>query len=210
MTNRKGLIKLVVLLSAFLLAIAVTVIILQYRQIEYIFRGESVSATVLTTDKNGDTKRAEVSYIDDDGNSITADAVLKKPVGVGEKVNVVVSKHRPKTVYQIPSRHMIMMFDVVFLFFEFCGWLIVLKLLRKLRKYKKLDKKGKRAIATITSVKNTSGVLGADIEFIDNEGTKRKTVYYPESDIPEAGDKIEIVYYVKRTGKIVFMVPIEE
>lgn len=209
MTNRKGLLKLTVLLSAFLLAIAVTVIVLQYRQVEYIFSGESVSAYVVSVDENN-PKSAVVSYIDENGDAVEAKATLKKNAYEGNKVNVIVSKRHPDTVYQIPSRHVIMMFDVVFLFFEFCGWLIVIKLLRKLKKYKKLDKKGKKAVATILSVKNTSGVLGADIEFIDNEGTKRKTVYYPESDIPEAGDKVDIVYYVKRTGKVVFMVPNEE
>lgn len=209
MTNRKGLLKLTVLLSAFLLAIAVTVIVLQYRQVEYIFSGESVSAYVVSVDENN-PKNAIVSYIDENGDAVEAKATLKKNAYEGSKVNVIVSKRHPDTVYQIPSRHVIMMFDVVFLFFEFCGWLIVIKLLRKLKKYKKLDKKGKKAVATILSVKNTSGVLGADIEFIDNEGTKRKTVYYPESDIPEAGDKVDIVYYVKRTGKVVFMVPNEE
>lgn len=209
MTNRKGLMKLTVLLSAFLLAIAVTVIVLQYRQLEYIFRGESVSATVVSV-SDKDQKRAVVSYIDENGDSVEAKATLKKQAAEGDKVNVIVSKRHPETVYQIPSRHMIMMFDIVFLFFEFCGWLIVIKLMRKLKKYKKLDKKGKKAIATVLSVKNTSGVLGADIEFVDDEGTKRKTVYYPESDIPEAGDKIDIVYYIKRTGKVVFMVPNEE
>lgn len=210
MTNKKGLIKLTALLSAFLIMLAIVVISLQYKQVEYIFAGEAVSATVTSANGKGNNQRVKVSYIDDDGTEVIADANLKKEAEVGDKVNVIASNRKPNVVYQVPSRHMILMFDIVFLFLEFLGWLAVVYFLKKLKKYKKLAKKGKKATAVIKSVKNTSGALEADIEFVDDGGTKRSTVYYPISDIPEAGEQLDIVYYVKRTGKIVFMVPSEE
>lgn len=211
MTNKKGTLKAMVLLACFLTVLAVVVIVLQYRQVEYIFSGESVVATVENVNNNNSKSKYTVSYVDRDGETVEASAVLKSDdVKAGDKVNVVVIKRVPEKVYEIPSRHMMLMFDIAFLLFEFIGWLGVVKLLRKLKKYKKLSKKGKKATATVTSVKNTSGILGADISFEDSEGTARSTVYYPDSDIPQVGDKLDIVYYVKKTGKIVFMVPKDE
>ncbi len=210
MTNKKGLIKITALLSAFLIMLAIVVIALQYKQVAYIFAGDAVSATVTLAEGEGNNQRVEVSYIDDDGTEVIAKAKLKNEAEVGDKVNVITSNRKPDMVYQVPSRHMILMFDIVFLFLEFLGWLAVVRFLKKLKKYKKLARKGKTATAVIKSVKNTSGALEADIEFTDNVGTKRSTIYYPISDIPEAGEELEIVYYVKKTGKIVFMVPSEE
>lgn len=211
MTNKKGTLKAMVLLACFLTVLAVVVIVLQYRQVEYIFSGESVVATVENVNNNNSKSKYTVSYVDRDGETVEASAVLKSDdVKAGDKVNVVVIKRVPEKVYEIPSRHMMLMFDIAFLLFEFIGWLGVVKLLRKLKKYKKLSKKGKKATATVTSVKNTSGILGADISFEDSEGTARSTVYYPDSDIPQVGDKLDIVYYIKKTGKIVFMVPKDE
>lgn len=211
MTNKKGTQKAMVLLACFLTVLAVVVIVLQYRQVEYIFSGESVVATVESVDNHNNKTKYTVSYIDSDGETVEASAVLKSDdVKVGDNVNVVVIKRHPEKVYEIPSRHMMLMFDIAFLLFEFFGWLGVVKLLRKLKKYKKLSKKGKKATATVTAVKNTSGILGADISFEDSEGTARSTVYYPASDIPQVGDKLDIVYYIKKTGKIVFMVPKDE
>lgn len=211
MTNKKGTFRATVLLASFLVALAVVVIVLQYKQVEYIFGGESVVATVEAVSDNDSNDDITVTYINKDGETITATANLKtKDVAVGDKVNVIVIKRTPEKVFEIPSRHMMLMFDIAFLLFEFFGWLGVVKLLRKLKKYKKLAKKGKKTTATVTAVKNTSGILGADISFTDSEGAEKKTVYYPDSDIPQVGDKLDIIYYIKRTGKVVFMVPKDE
>lgn len=211
MTNKKGTLRALVLFASFLTVLAVVVIILQYRQVEYIFSGESVVATIEDIKRGGRDDKYTVSYVNGDGETITATANLKNDdVEEGDKVNVVVIKRNPEKVFEIPSRHMMLMFDIAFLLFEFIGWLGVIKLLRKLKKYKKISKKGKKATATVTAVKNTSGILGADISFEDSEGTARSTVYYPISDIPQVGDKLDIVYYIKKTGKIVFMVPKDE
>lgn len=212
MFNRRTLIKLAAALMAALIILAAGVVIFQYKQADYIFHGKMVAATVLET-KDGEedgSKDVKVIYLNDSGEEIYAKAVLKEKAKAGDKLNLFVTKKHTDVLYQIPSRSMIVMFDAVLLFVEFLGWSMVMRLLRKLRKYKKLEKKGIKAQATITAVKNTSGVLGADIEFTDSEGGRRTTVYYPTSDIPAVGDKLDIIYYIKKTGKIVFLVPKDE
>lgn len=207
MFNKKGLIKFSALLMAALVILAVTVVVFQYKQVDYIFNGKMVAATVVE-DLGGD--KVKVVYASDGGEEVFAKAVVKQNIAKGDKLNLYYSKKHTDVLYQIPSRSMIIMFDVVLLFVEFLGWSLVMRMLKKLRKYKKLEKKGVKTQATITSVKNTSGVLGADIEFTDAAGNKRSTVYYPTSDIPNVGENLDIIYYIKRTGKIVFIVPKDE
>lgn len=206
--NRKGLTKAVALLIAALVATFVLVVLIQHRQVEYIFSGNTVAATVVQVDEK-DAKKAEVTYISKDGEQLEGTAVLKQSAEAGESIYLVVGRNDDK-LFQIPNKAAIMVFDVAFLLCEFLGWAFAMRLLKKLRRYKKLERKGIKTTAEITSVKNTSGVLGADIVFFDGEGNKRTTVYYPESDIPSVGDKIDIVYYIKNTGKIVFIVPGDE
>lgn len=210
MFNKKGIIKAIAMFIAVLVMMAVAVAAIQYKQADYIFRGTLVPATVIgTRDENG-SKRVEVVYISDSGEEITAKAVLKEKAKTGDRLNLLATDKHTDVLYQIPSRGAIVMFDLAFLLMEFLGWSFVMKLFRKLRKYKKLEKKGIKAEAIITGVKNTSGVLEADIEFVDDKGKKRTAVYCPESDIPSVGDELDIIYYIKRTGKIVYLVPKDE
>lgn len=211
MFNKKGLLKILSMLIALLVIMAIGVLIFQYKQVDYIFRGTPVAATVVDSGKHErGSKRVSVVYINDSGEEVTAQAVLKDKAKVGDRLNLLVTQKHKEMLYQIPSRGAIIIFDAAFLLLEFLGWSFVMRLFRKLKKYKKLEKKGSKVVAEITGVKNTSGVLGADIEFVDAKGIKRETVYYPVSDIPAVGDKLEIVYYIKRTGKIVFLVPKDE
>ncbi len=206
--NKKSLLKAVSLLITVLMLMFVLVILAQYKQLDYIISGKTVAATV--TEIGGGTEKAKVIYINQQGDEVNATAILKESAEVGDNIYLLMSKRHADVLYQIPSRAMIIVFDLAFVMCEVIGWMFVMKLLRKLKKYKKLEKKGIKTSADITAVKNTSGILGADIEFVDQSGNKRTTVYYPTSDIPSAGDKIEIIYYIKRTGKIVFIVPKDE
>lgn len=210
MFNKKGLLKIISMLIALLVIMAAAVAAFQYKQADYIFRGTLVAATVVDGHGENGSKSVDVVYINDTGEEILAKAVLKEKARTGDRLNLLVTDKHTDVLYQIPSRGAIVMFDATLLLLEILGWSFVMRLFRKLRKYKKLEKKGKRAVAAITSVQNTSGVLEADIAFEDDGGTKRTTVYYPSSDIPSVGDKLEIVYYIKRTGKIVFLVTKDE
>lgn len=210
MFNKKGLLKIISMLIALLVIMVAGVAAFQYKQADYIFRGTLVAATVVDAHREDGSKSVDVVYINDTGEEIFAKAVLKEKAKTGDRLNLLVTDKHADVLYQIPSRGAIVMFDAALLLLEILGWSFVMKLFRKLRKYKKLEKKGKRAVAAITSVQNTSGVLEADIEFEDDGGTKRTTVYYPSSDIPAVGDKLEIVYYIKRTGKVVFLVTKDE
>ena len=210
MFNKKGLLKTIAMLMAVLIIMAVLVAVFQYKQADYIFRGSVVAATVVDGHSDNGSKAVDVVYINDDGEEVYAKAVLKQRAKTGDRLNLLVTDRHTDVLYQIPSRGAIVAFDMALLLMEFIGWSFVMRLMRRLKKYKKLEKKGKKATATITSVKNTSGVLEADIEFCDSEGAKRTAIYCPDSDIPEAGDKLEIVYYIKRTGKIVYLVPKDE
>ncbi len=206
--NKKGLLRAVSLLITVLTLMFVLVMLAQYKQLDYIISGKTVAATV--TETGDGTGKAKVIYINRKGDEVNATAILKESAEVGDNIYLVMSKRHADVLYQIPSRAMIIVFDLAFVMCEIIGWLFVMKLLRKLKKYKKLEKKGIKTVADIIAVKNTSGILGADIEFVDQSGNKRTTVYYPTSDIPSAGDKIDIIYYIKRTGKIVFIVPKDE
>lgn len=210
MFNKKGLLKTIAMLMAVLIIMAVLVAIFQYKQADYIFRGSVVAATVVDGHSDSGSKVVDVVYINDDGEETSAKAVLKQRAKTGDRLNLIVTDRHTDVLYQIPSRGAIVAFDMALLLMEFIGWSFVMRLMRRLKKYKKLEKKGQKATATITSLKNTSGVLEADIEFSDGNGTKRTVVYCPDSDIPDIGDKLEIVYYIKRTGKVVYLVPKDE
>lgn len=199
--DNKPIVKALSLSIFFLIALAVAVVMSQYKAGNYLFNGKKVEATVISVVENDDGDEVLATYMKD-GQTLAANVTCKQDLKVGEMIKARVLSESPDELYVLQNQKFTVAFLTTFMVFEVLGWLFVLHLLKKLRNNNLLMKNGKYADAEVIETGNTEGVGYELLRFTTENGDVKEFKDYPDGEPGEIGDKRRVLYYQKKSSKM--------
>ncbi len=166
----------------------------------YIENGRVVECRVTGVSGNGKSQHVEVTYKDENGERIYANAVVNKRVALDDTFSAYVLKDDPYKVYRPADDALKFILYCLAGLFCITGWLGIIVYIKALADYRLLKNKGEHTGAELISVSEYDGSRVGKFRFVtagENEYTREFGIKH---GYPIVGQSYDILYFERRKG----------
>ncbi len=145
----------------------------------------------------------EVSYVDDAGKTVYAQAKVNKKAYVGMQFTGYIMPQSPKEVIRMPSKTIVIIALSLASLMAFGCIFATCSNIKWRREYKILKQKGFGTQGQVVSTSRIDDNHFAKIRFVCHNGAEFTKKFGVEKTIPYVGNTYSLIYYIKSNGKCI-------
>ncbi|MBQ8107200.1 MAG: hypothetical protein IJ129_00450 [Ruminococcus sp.] len=168
---------------------------------EYVKNGTLVDCRVCRVEGTGKHQYVEVTYKDEKGTWITAEAVANKRVSLDEKFKAYVLPEDPMKVYRPADAGMKYILYCMVIFFTFAGWIALIVQIAAMKNYKLLKKSGVAVKAQLVSLGEYKDNRFGKFRFLTPSGREFTKEFGISHGYPIVGEYYDVLCCEKKNGK---------